>query len=198
MKKSQALEILAQKIATCQKCQELSEYRAQCDYKTVPGTGNPNANVLIIGEAPGRNEAEQGEPFVGKAGKLLTNILEAVGLSREEVFITNILKCRPPENRDPEAKESKNCRPFLDLQIELIDPIWIICLGRYAARYILGKNPDTPMGAMRGQHEVAGKKVIATYHPSYLLRNPSAKKEVANDLKPLIFDLRNGIDALQQ
>ena len=191
MKKSQALGILAEKIAACRKCQELTEYRTQCEYKTVPGRGNPNADVLIIGEAPGKNEAEQGEPFVGKAGNLLTNILEAVGISREEVFIANILKCRPPGNRDPKLEEANNCRPFLDLQIELIDPIWIVCLGRYAARYILGKDPDTSMGAMRGQHEISGRKVIATYHPSYLLRDPSAKKEVANDLKPLIFDLRN-------
>ena len=190
MRQSEALSLLGQKIATCRKCQELAKYRDECEYKTVPGKGNPNADVVFVGEAPGKNEAEQGEPFIGKAGNLLTNIIQAIGLSREDIFILNVLKCRPPNNRDPQEDEAKNCRSFLDLQIEVINPLWIVCLGRYASHSILGKDPSSSMGSMRGEHEVDGRKVIATYHPSYLLRNPSAKKEVADDLKPLIFYLR--------
>lgn len=191
MLQSEALQLLESKIAACVKCQELAEYRTACSYKTVPGTGSPNARIMLIGEAPGKNEAEQGIPFIGRAGNLLTNIIQAIGLTRDEVFIANILKCRPPDNRDPLPEEAKNCQPFLALQIQVINPEWIVCLGRYASRYMLGKDPETPMGAMRGLHEKDGRKIICTYHPSYLLHNPSQKSEVAKDLEPLIFDLRN-------
>ena len=188
MKKSEALQILKHKIAECTRCQELAEYRQSYNWKTVPGIGNPNARVMVIGEAPGQNEAEQGEPFVGKAGKLLTKILEAAGLPREAVFITNILKCRPPGNRDPLKEEADNCRKFLDLQVTCIDPAWILCFGRVASIYLLGCPPETSMGAMRGEHFYDDKKVICTYH---LLRNPAAKEDVWEDLQPVIRALQS-------
>jgi len=185
MLKSKALEIIAGSVDQCTLCKELADYRKENDYKTVPGGGSPDADIMLIGEAPGKNEAEQGMPFVGRAGNLLSNILEALNLSRDEVFIANILKCRPPGNRDPEPKEAKNCRKFLNLQIECVDPDWIICLGRIASIHILDKDATTSMGSMRGEHEKDGRKIICTYHPSYLLRNPAAKKQVWDDLKPI-------------
>lgn len=191
MKQSEALKVLGHKVAACEKCSELFEYRKACEYKTVLGAGNPNAEIMFVGEAPGQNEAEQGEPFVGKAGNLLTNIIKsALNMTREEVYIANILKCRPPNNRDPLPEEAKNCQAFLSLQIKVIQPKWIVCLGKYASHYMLKKDPSTSMGSMRGLHEIEGRKVICTYHPSYLLRNPSAKSQVAEDLFPLISDLR--------
>lgn len=186
MQKSEGLQILERKIAACIKCKELVEYRQTYQWKTVPGVGNPNARIMVIGEAPGENEAKQGEPFVGKAGKLLTTILEKAGMPRETVFITNILKCRPPGNRDPMKEEADNCRKFLDLQITCIDPEWILCFGRIASVFLLDCPPDTSMGDMRGQHFYEDKKVICTYHPSYALRQPSAKAEIWADLQPLL------------
>lgn len=192
MLKSEALQILEQKIAGCTKCQELTEYRQAYNWKTVPGVGNPNAQVMIIGEAPGKNEAEQGEPFVGRAGKLLTNILETAGFPRDTVFIANILKCRPPDNRDPLKEEGDNCRPFLDMQIKIIDPTWILCFGRISSVFLLGHEPNTAIGSLRGQvHTYQGRNVICTYHPSYLLRTPSAKKLVWEDLQPAISALQS-------
>ena len=191
MKKSEALQILEKKIADCTLCQELVEYREAYDWKTVPGVGNPNADVMIIGEAPDKNEAEQGEPFVGRAGKLLTNILEAAGFSRETVFITNILKCRPPDNRDPLKEEGDNCRKFLDMQIKAVDPTWILCFGRISSVFLLDCPPDTSIGSLRGEiHQYDGRSVICTYHPSYLLRNPAAKESVWEDLQPVISALQ--------
>lgn len=194
MLQSKALQILERAISSCDKCEDLSNYRRASNYKTVPGTGAPNSDLMIIGEAPGRNEAEQGEPFVGKAGRLLTNILEAAGWKRSEVYITNILKCRPPENRDPEILESNNCRKFLNMQIKCVNPKWIICFGRIASMNLLGAEDTCTMGEFRGKiHEYHGKKVVCTFHPSYLLRNPSAKKDVWNDIKPVIFALQSNL-----
>jgi len=191
MNKSKALQILEDKIAKCTWCQELTEYREASDWKTVPGVGNCNAKVMVIGEAPGKNEAEQGEPFVGRSGNLLTNILEAAQMPRQSVFITNILKCRPPGNRDPLPEEAANCRKFLDLQIRTIDPEWILCFGRISSVFLLEHEPGTSIGSLRGTiHEYQGKKVICTYHPSYLLRNPSAKQSVWDDLQPVISSLQ--------
>jgi DNA polymerase len=190
MQKSEALQILERKIAACTLCQELVEYRQSYNWKTVPGVGNPNAQIMVIGEAPGENEAKQGEPFVGKAGKLLTTILEKAGMPRDRVFITNILKCRPPGNRDPMKEEADNCRKFLDMQIRCIDPQWILCFGRIASVFLLDCPLDTPMGEMRGEHFYEDKKVICTYHPSYLLRTPAAKKAVWEDLQPVIRALQ--------
>lgn len=169
MKKSEAFQILGQKIATCIKCTELTEYRQENNYLTAPGIGNPNARIMVVGEAPGEEEAKQGVPFVGKAGKLLTKILEACGWMRDDIYIANILKCRPPGNREPTSGEAANCRPFLDLQIKLVDPQWILCFGRTASIYLLGADPDSSMGSFRGRiHEYQGRKVLCTYHPSFL------------------------------
>jgi DNA polymerase len=191
MLKSEALQLLEQKIAACTKCIELVEYRKANNYKTVPGIGNANAEVMVIGEAPGQNEAEQGEPFIGKAGRLLTNILEAAGWAREDIFICNILKCRPPGNRDPLKEEADNCRKFLDMQIRCIDPKWILCFGRIASVYLLERESDTTIGSLRGEiHDYQGHKVICTYHPSYLLRQPAAKKSVWEDIQPAILALQ--------
>ena len=191
MLQSEALQILDRKIVDCRKCEELAEYRDANSYKTVPGVGLPNADVFVLGEAPGKNEAEQGEPFVGKAGRLLTNILEAAGWSRDQVYITNILKCRPPGNRDPEKAEADNCRKFLDMQIRCVNPKWILCFGKIASVFLLGKESDTTIGSLRGEtHEFEGRKVICTYHPSYLLRQPAAKKYVWDDLRPAVFALQ--------
>lgn len=192
MQKSEALQILDQKIDACTKCAELAKYRKANSYKTVPGIGNANSEVMIIGEAPGKNEAEQGEPFIGKAGRLLTNILESAGWSREDVFICNILKCRPPNNRDPLEEEASNCRKFLDMQIRCIDPSWILCFGRIASVYLLGCEPDSTIGSLRGKiHNYQGRKTICTYHPSYLLRQPSAKKSVWEDIQPAACALQH-------
>lgn len=192
MLQSQALQILEQRVAGCTKCAELAQFRTEQNYKTVPGNGNCNARVMVLGEAPGQNEAEQGEPFVGKAGNLLTNILKAAGWDRKDVFITNVLKCRPPGNRDPLPDEAANCRKFLEMQIKIVDPEWIVCFGRIPSVYLLGKDADTTIGSLRGvTHEHQGRKVICTYHPSYLLRTPSAKKDVWEDLQIVIAALQS-------
>lgn len=192
MKKSEALQILEQKIAGCTLCEELAEYRQAYNWKTVPGVGNPNADVMVIGEAPGKNEAEQGEPFVGRAGNLLDKILEAAGMPRPTVFIANILKCRPPDNRDPLPEEGANCRKFLDMQIKAIDPKWILCFGRISSVFLLGHDTNTTIGSLRGEvHDYQNRKVICTYHPSYLLRNPAAKKSVWEDLQPVVCALQS-------
>lgn len=185
MKKSEALQILAHHVSLCTKCPELVELRTQCNYFTVPGEGNPNADLMIIGEAPGEDEAKQGRPFVGRAGRLLDKIIESANWRRDQIFICNILKCRPPGNRVPAPEEAKNCRKFLDMQIRCIDPQWILCLGKTASIYLLNKPDDRSMASLRGEHEYNGKKVICTYHPSYLLRTPSAKADVWEDIKPI-------------
>lgn len=191
MLKSEALQILDSKVAQCTRCQELTSLRKAHGWKTVPGTGNPETKVMVLGEAPGQNEAEQGEPFVGKAGQLLTSILKAAGWERQDVYITNILKCRPPGNRDPEQQEADNCRRFLDMQVRCIKPRWILCFGRIASIHLLGFGNETTIGSLRGRvHDYdGGIKVICTYHPSYLLRNPAAKSEVWKDLQPVISAL---------
>lgn len=197
MLKSEALQILEQKISTCRLCQELAHYRDDNQYKTVPGVGRPNAKVLVLGEAPGENEAIEGKPFIGKAGKLLTSILEAAGWKRDELFITNILKCRPPGNRDPQPYEASNCRKFLDMQIRCVDPDWILCFGRISSVFLLGHDIGTTIGSLRKKtHDYQGRKVICTYHPSYLLRQPSAKKEVWDDLQPVILALQPKVGAI--
>lgn len=187
MLKSEALQILDQKISQCTKCQELSELRNSHGWKTVPGIGNPDTKILILGEAPGENEALQGEPFVGRAGQLLTSILKSIGLDRQDVYITNMLKCRPPGNRDPEPGETENCRKFLDMQIRCIQPEWIICFGRIASVYLLGKEPSTSIGGLRGQiHHYGNVKVVCTYHPAYALRGGNAvKQQIWQDLQIL-------------
>lgn len=152
--------------------------------KFVFGEGNPNADILIIGEAPGKDEDEQGMPFVGRAGQLLTQILESVGIKREDVFIANICKCRPPNNRRPETFEVDKCEPFLHKQIELINPEFIISLGLTSIDTLLKKKHK--MGDIRGEFfDYHSKKLMVTYHPAALLRNPNWKRPVWEDMKKL-------------
>ena len=179
---------IADKVSRCKKCQELVANRTQ----TVFGDGSPNAKIVFCGEGPGGDEDKQGVPFVGRAGKLLDNILQACNLKREEVYILNIVKCRPPGNRNPLPEEAKNCRPFLDLQLRVIRPTYIVCLGAVAAQNLLGLK--TPISMLRGEWREYRcpdftAKVLCTYHPAYLLRNPAAKKDAWEDMKMLLKDL---------
>jgi uracil-DNA glycosylase family 4 len=152
------------------------------------GVGNPNADLMFIGEAPGRDEDLQGEPFVGRAGQLLTDIVKAMKLTRDDVYIANVIKCRPPENRNPEPDELDACRPFLRRQVALIQPKVIVTLGRFALQSLTEKAYG--ITAVRGQWlEYDGVKVMPTYHPAYLLRNPAAKKEVWADMKKVMAEL---------
>lgn len=178
------LEILRDEVVGCTACEELAQTRTQ----TVFGVGDPNARLCFMGEAPGADEDRLGEPFVGRAGQLLTKMIEACSLTRGDVYILNVLKCRPPGNRNPTPQESKNCRGFLRRQLDLIDPEYICCMGAVAAQNFL--ETDTPIGRLRGSvHEHDGRKVVCTYHPAYLLRNPSAKKYAWEDLKLLMRQL---------
>ncbi|HEX3657331.1 MAG TPA: uracil-DNA glycosylase [Pirellulales bacterium] len=175
------LDVLRQQVAGCTRCEELARTRTQ----TVFGVGNPQARLCFFGEAPGADEDRQGEPFVGRAGQLLNRIIEACGLKREEVYILNAIKCRPPENRTPLPKEVANCRGYLDGQLEIIRPEFICCLGSVAAQTLL--ETDISIGRLRGKfHECRGSQVLCTYHPAYLLRNPAAKKDVWEDMKMLL------------
>ncbi|MDA0679210.1 MAG: uracil-DNA glycosylase [Proteobacteria bacterium] len=169
---------LRQQVAACTRC-VLHRTRTQ----TVFGVGNQLADWMIIGEAPGAEEDRRGEPFVGRAGKLLDEMLRAVNLSRDSVFIANILKCRPPNNRDPANDEATSCRSHLDRQIELVSPKIILAVGRIAAQRLL--NTDAPLGNLRGQKHQLGTgriPVIVTYHPAYLLRSPTQKRKAWQDL----------------
>ncbi len=180
-----SLEVLYDDIHDCMRC-ELGATRN----KFVFGTGDPNADLLIIGEAPGRDEDLQGEPFVGRSGKLLTTILESIHLSRDDVFIANILKCRPPNNRRPSTSEVDTCEVYLHKQIELINPKYILALGLTAADTLLKEK--CVMKDIRGEIlDYRGKKLMITYHPSALLRNPNLKRPVWEDMKKLKSLLAN-------
>ena len=173
------LDALRREVADCTAC-ALHETRTQ----TVFGTGRATADCLIIGEAPGAEEDRRGEPFVGRAGKLLNSMLSAIGLDRDAVFIANILKCRPPGNRDPRAEEVQACAHFLERQIALLQPRVILAVGRVAAGNLLSS--DAPLGRMRGQQHYYGNNripVVVTYHPAYLLRSPGEKRKAWADLK---------------
>lgn len=160
--------------------------------KIVFGDGNPKAELVFVGEGPGHDEDMQGLPFVGRAGKLLTQMIEAMGLQRKDVYICNVVKCRPPENRAPEKDEVERCSPFLLRQIDAIAPKVIVCLGSTAAQTVLETNRG--ISHFRGQWlEFRGRKLMATYHPAYLLRNPSAKSEVWKDLQKVMAVL--GLEA---
>jgi len=175
--KSTSLDQLEKLICDCTKCR-LHQGRN----KFVFGTGNPNADVLVIGEGPGAEEDKQGLPFVGRAGQLLTDMLKAIKFSREEVYIGNVVKCRPPENRTPMQDEMDTCMPYLKKQCELIKPKLILCLGLTAAKGLLKKRES--LGELRKSiFEYEGAKVIVTYHPAALLRNPHWKKDCWEDLK---------------
>jgi len=189
--KKQRLAEVAQAISQCRQC-DLCKSRLN----TVPGSGNTNARIMFVGEAPGQSEDEQGLPFVGRAGQLLTNIINAMGLDRQDVFIGNVLKCRPPDNRDPQAPEIDACIGFLKQQLEIIDPDIIVALGAHAARTLLGM--DLPIGQLRGRvleyrPDPMAKpiKLIATYHPAYLLRNytPEARMRVWEDMQKVLQEL---------
>ena len=171
----------------CQKC-GLAGGR-----KTVVfGVGNPNADLMFIGEAPGRDEDLKGEPFVGKAGQLLTDIIKAMKLTRDDVYIANVIKCRPPENRNPEPDELDACRPFIRRQVEMIKPKVIVTLGKFGLQSLTEKSYG--ISAVRGQWlEYNGIKLMPTYHPAYLLRTPAAKKDVWADMKKVMAEL--GISA---
>lgn len=175
------LDALRLEVSGCTRCAELARTRTQ----TVFGVGNPRARLCFLGEAPGADEDRTGEPFVGRAGQLLNQILKACTLSREEVYILNVLKCRPPGNRNPAPDEAANCSPFLNRQLDLIRPEFICCLGAVAAQNLLGT--PLPIGKLRGEvHDYRGIRVVCTYHPAYLLRNPPAKKQTWEDMQMLM------------
>ena len=185
---AEKLKALAENFNECQLCEELASTRN----KIVFGSGNPNAEIFFIGEAPGRDEDIQGLPFVGRSGKLLLDIVQkGMELGRNDVYIANILKCRPPQNRNPKTIEKSNCTPILNLQIEIIKPKVIITLGMPASQYITGKK--LPMGELRGKfHDYKGIPVMPTYHPSYLLRNYSKdnRLRVWEDVKAVMSFLK--------
>jgi uracil-DNA glycosylase len=179
-----ALEIIRHEVAGCTRCEVLASTRTQ----TVFGVGDPHAKICFLGEAPGADEDRTGEPFVGRAGQLLTKMIQACGLQREEVYILNVLKCRPPENRNPLPDEVANCRGYFERQLEIIQPEIICCLGSIAAKSLL--QTETAIGKLRGRfHEHNGIPVVCTYHPAYLLRNPPAKGDAWEDLKLMMRKL---------
>ena len=168
-------------IEKCKLCAELAKKR----HKVVFGSGSTTAKLVFVGEAPGADEDAQGLPFVGRAGQLLTKIIEAMGLTRDQVFICNVLKCRPPENRQPAPKEVDNCRPYLKRQLELIRPKVIVALGNHAVRALLQK--EDGISGLRGTFQkYEGIPVMCTYHPAYLLRSPGEKRKVWEDMKKVM------------
>lgn len=179
---AETLEILAEEVAACTLCTELAETRTQ----TVFADGSPTARLVFLGEAPGADEDAQGVPFVGRAGKLLTDMIErGMKLRRQDVYIMNIIKCRPPGNRNPLPHEARNCRRYLLRQLELVEPEFICCLGAVAAQNLL--ETTQPIGKLRGRiHDWRGVQVLCTYHPAYLLRNPDAKRPTWEDLQMLM------------
>ncbi len=165
-------------IGDCTRCKLHTLGRTQ----VVFGSGNPNADLMFVGEAPGADEDEQGVPFIGRAGQLLTKIIEAIGLTRDDVYIANVIKCRPPGNRNPEPDEIAECEPFLLKQIETIRPKVIVALGTFAAHTLL--RTDAPISRLRGTfHEYHGAQLLPTFHPAYLLRSPDKKRDVWDDMK---------------
>jgi uracil-DNA glycosylase family 4 len=179
----QALELLAEQVSTCSRCSELFCTRTQ----TVFGQGSPGAELCFIGEAPGADEDAQGLPFVGPAGQLLNKIIAACGLKREEVYIGNILKCRPPGNRTPRADEAANCREYLERQLELVAPKFICTLGGCAAQNLLQTTQS--LGRLRGRfHDYKGIPVLCTYHPAYLLPHRSPDKQTELERKKAVWE----------
>ena len=178
------LSKLCEQVSACELCPELVQNRTQ----TVFGVGNPEARLCFFGEAPGADEDKQGEPFVGQAGQLLNKIIEACTLTRNDIYILNVLKCRPPGNRNPNPEEAQNCRTFFESQLEIIQPEFICCLGSVAATTLL--DTKAPIGKLRGRlHSWRWARVLATYHPAYLLRNPAAKRDVWEDMQLLMREM---------
>lgn len=179
-----AFQVLSEQVIACRKCEDIVCRRQ----RTVFGAGPTTARIVMFGEAPGADEDRLGEPFVGAAGQLLDKILIASGLKRDEVYIMNSLKCRPPNNRTPVESEIDNCRPFFETQLETIQPEYIVCWGSIAVRAVL-KSTES-VGRLRGKfHSYRGAKVMVTYHPAYLLRNPDAKKLTWEDMKMLMREI---------
>ncbi len=182
------LDSVRAEIGDCQRC-KLAPTRTNIVF----GSGNPHAELVFVGEAPGYDEDQQGLPFVGRAGQLLTKIIESITLNREDVYICNVLKCRPPENRNPEPDEVGSCNPFLRKQLEAIRPKIVCCLGTFAAQTVL--QTAAPISKLRGRFfDMDGMRVIATFHPAYLLRSPEKKREVWEDMKQIraeLFRLRS-------
>ena len=182
------LDAIRNDIGDCVRCKLCALGRRQIVF----GVGNPNADLMFVGEAPGRDEDIQGIPFVGRAGQKLTQIIEAIGLKREDVYIANVIKCRPPENRNPEPDEVEQCEPFLFRQVDTIKPKVIVALGTFAAKSLL-KSTDS-ISRLRGRvYEYRGAKLVPTFHPAFLLRNPSCRREVWEDMKK-VRALLNGED----
>jgi DNA polymerase len=183
-----SLDAIRADIGDCQRC-KLAPTRSTIVF----GSGNPAAELMFVGEAPGYEEDQQGLPFVGPAGQLLTKIIESTGVKREDAYICNILKCRPPGNRNPEPDEVLTCSPFLKRQIAAVRPKIICCLGKFAAQTLL--RSAAPITRLRGEfHDIDGMRVIATFHPAYLLRSPEKKREVWEDMKQIraeLFRLRS-------
>jgi uracil-DNA glycosylase family 4 len=177
--KGMSLEAIRNELGDCRRCKLHRTRRT-----IVFGEGNERARLMLIGEGPGYDEDVQGRPFVGKAGQLLTKILQAIDIKREEVYITNIIKCRPPQNRNPEPDEIESCHPFLQEQIRAIRPKVICALGTFSAQSLL--KTDVKITALRGKaYDVSGIQLFPTYHPAYLLRNPEKKREVWEDMKQI-------------
>ncbi|HVP55848.1 MAG TPA: uracil-DNA glycosylase [Candidatus Eisenbacteria bacterium] len=181
---AKALRIIREDLGDCTRCRLHKQGRKQIVF----GVGNPQARLMFIGEAPGADEDEQGEPFVGRAGQLLNNMIKAMGLRREDVYIANIIKCRPPGNRTPERDECETCSPFLMRQIAVIKPQVIVALGAVAAKTLLAIN--APMAELRGHwYDFRGTKLAVTYHPAFLLRDPRQKKEAWKDLQMVMREM---------
>src|SRR5579864_270444 len=181
--KAAALQAIREDIGDCKRCR-LHERRKNIVF----GVGNIHADIMFVGEGPGADEDEQGEPFVGRAGQLLNNMISAMGLKREQVYIANVVKCRPPGNRTPEKDECDTCGPFLFRQIDVVRPEVIVALGATAATYLLGQRQ--PLAGLRGRiHSFRGSKLIVTYHPAFLLRDPRQKKEAWADLQIAMREL---------
>ena len=175
---TEALVAIRDDIGDCTRCKLHTLGRQQIVF----GVGNPDADLMFVGEAPGGDEDIQGIPFVGRAGQLLTKIIEAIDLKRDDVYIANVIKCRPPQNRNPEPDEIAECEPFLVRQIEAIKPKVIVTLGKFAAQTLL--RTDDPISRLRGRlFDYRGAKLVPTFHPAFLLRNPAAKREVWEDMK---------------
>ena len=182
--RSETLDDIRAELGDCTRCKLYSGR-----HHIVFGEGDPHADLVFVGEAPGGDEDRQGRPFVGRAGKLLSDIITAMGLTREQVYICNILKCRPPQNRNPEPDEIAACEPFLVKQLRAIRPRMICALGKFAAQTLL--KTDTPISALRGRfHSYHDIRLMPTYHPAYLLRNPGAKKQTWEDVQMIMKELR--------
>lgn len=178
-----SLESIVTDMGDCRRC-KLAQHRT----RIVFGEGNPSARLMFVGEAPGVDEDRQGIPFVGKAGQLLSRIIQAIDLTREQVYICNVIKCRPPGNRNPEPDEIQSCSPFLNRQIASIQPEFICALGSFAAQTLL--NTTQPISRLRGQfYDYNGIRLLPTFHPSYLLRSPDKKREVWEDMKLLMNEM---------